>query len=465
MRKVRNFFTGRLFPTLLLLLLFAAAFAFFALRLPVALAPFAAAERLFSFGVGVWVANEDNLSENKTAKLLLLLLLPYTGAVLCLCMKKRRTGDAAPPIETTADSAEYFSEGADAFVRLLDDLKGAQTSIYLEFYIIAQGVLWQSVLAVLKEKAKAGVDVRVIYDDFGCALTMPRRYPKTLEKAGIRCRVFRPVRLSRRASLRDHRKIAVIDGRIGYTGGLNLADEYVNLESPYGHWKDSAVRLEGEGVKPLIVMFLTLYNMQRRSTEDFSAYIPERYERFEGEGYVQPYGDGPRPMYARQIGEDVYINLLNAAKGYVYIATPYLIIDYRMREALVMAAERGVDVRIITPHVPDKKIAFSLTRSNYMALIKGGVKIYEYTPGFIHSKIFLCDGEAGVVGTINLDYRSLMHHYENAVLMYKTKALEGVKADMDATFAKSKLQTEEDAKKNVVWRLLCEIAKVFAPLF
>lgn len=288
-----------------------------------------------------------------------------------------------------------------------------------------------------------------------------------MRKQGIQCVKFNPFLpvVTNVHNTRDHRKIAVIDGRIGYTGGLNLADEYVNLESPYGHWKDSAVRLEGEGVKPLIVMFLTLYNMQRRSTEDFSAYIPERYERFEGEGYVQPYGDGPRPMYARQIGEDVYINLLNGAKGYVYIATPYLIIDYRMREALVMAAERGVDVRIITPHVPDKKIAFSLTRSNYMALIKGGVKIYEYTPGFIHSKIFLCDGEAGVVGTINLDYRSLMHHYENAVLMYKTKALEGVKADMDATFAKSKLQTEEDAKKNVVWRLLCEIAKVFAPLF
>ena len=367
----------------------------------------------------------------------------------------------------TGTKTEYFDSGEAFAPRFIADLESAKEYIFLEYFIISKGKFWTAVLNVLRRKAEEGVEVRLMYDDVGSMSKVRASYHKIMRKQGIQCVKFNPFLpvVTNVHNTRDHRKIAVIDGRIGYTGGLNLADEYVNLESPYGHWKDSAVRLEGEGVKPLIVMFLTLYNMQRRSTEDFSAYIPERYERFEGEGYVQPYGDGPRPMYARQIGEDVYINLLNAAKGYVYIATPYLIIDYRMREALVMAAERGVDVRIITPHVPDKKIAFSLTRSNYMALIKGGVKIYEYTPGFIHSKIFLCDGEAGVVGTINLDYRSLMHHYENAVLMYKTKALEGVKADMDATFAKSKLQTEEDAKKNVVWRLLCEIAKVFAPLF
>lgn len=367
----------------------------------------------------------------------------------------------------TGTKTEYFPSGEAFAARFIADLENAKEYIFLEYFIIGKGQFWTAILNVLKRKVSEGVEVRLIYDDVGSMSKVRAAYYKILSKQGIQCVKFNPFRpvVTNLHNNRDHRKIAVIDGKIGYTGGLNLADEYVNLENPFGHWKDSAIRMEGEGVKPLILMFLTLYNVQKRTSEDFSVYVPETYEKFEDEGFVQPYGDGPRPMYPRQVGEDVYINILNGAKKYVYIATPYLIIDYRMREALVMAAERGVDVRIITPHIPDKKIAFSLTRSNYMALIKGGVKINEYTPGFIHSKSFLCDDEVGVVGTINLDYRSLMHHYENAVLMYKTKALEGLKADMDATFAQSKLQTEEDAKKNVVWRLLCEIAKVFAPLF
>ena len=206
-----------------------------------------------------------------------------------------------------------------------------------------------------------------------------------------------------------------------------------------------------------------------RSVEIFGnggrIYIPLMYEKFEDEGFVQPYGSGPRPMYQRSIGEDVYINILNTAKDYVWIMTPYLIIDYRLREALVMAAARGVDVRIITPHIPDKRVAFALTRSNYMALIRGGVRIYEYTPGFIHAKGFLADDKVGVVGTINCDYRSLLFHFEDAVLMYRTRALASMKQDFEETFAVSALQTEADAKRNVVWRGVCELAKIFAPLF
>lgn len=293
------------------------------------------------------------------------------------------------------------------------------------------------------------------------------RYHKTMRKLGIKCVKFNPFVpvVANIHNNRDHRKIVVIDGKIGYTGGINLADEYVNLKRPFGHWKDTAVRLEGEGVRNLTLMFLHLYDLQRGVSEDVSRYLLSSYERFEGEGYVQPYGDGPRPLYERQIGEDVYLNILSSAKKSVWITTPYLIIDYRMREALVLAAQRGVDVRIVTPHIPDKKIPFALTRSNYMALIKGGVRIYEYLPGFIHAKSFLADGEAAVVGTINLDYRSLLFHFEDAVFMYRTKAVKQLEEDFERTFAQSALQTEADAKKSVVWRGICEIAKLFAPLF
>lgn len=376
---------------------------------------------------------------------------------------------AANPAATMygGTKTEYFSSGEGYAQSLIRDLENAEKFIFLEFFIIAKGKLWSEILEVLKRKAQAGVDVRVMYDDIGNMGKVHFRYHKTLRKFGIHCVKFNPFVpvVTNVHNNRDHRKIVVIDGRIGYTGGINLADEYVNLKHPFGHWKDTAVRLEGEGVKGLTLMFLRLYNLQNKTNEDFAAFLPERFERFEGEGFVQPYGDGPRPLYEKQVGEDVYINILNTARKSVWIMTPYLIIDYRMREALVLAAARGVDVRLVTPHLPDKKIPFALTRSNYMALIKGGVKIYEYTPGFVHAKAFLADGTVGVVGTINLDYRSLLFHFEDAVFMYGTKAVEQLQADFEDTFSKSALQTEEDAKKSVVWRGICEVAKLFAPLF
>ena len=445
MRQVRNFFTGRLFPTLLLLLLFAAAFAFFALRLPVALAPFAAAERLFSFGVGVWVANEDNLSENKTAKLLLLLLLPYTGAVLCLCMKKRRTGDAALPIETTADSAEYFSEGADAFVRLLDDLKGAQTSIYLEFYIIAQGVLWQSVLAVLKEKAKAGVDVRVIYDDFGCALTMPRRYPKTLEKAGIRCRVFRPVRLSRRASLRDHRKIAVIDGYVAYTGGINLADEYAGKQIRFGHWKDAAVRVTGSAAKAFEGLFLQTFGSAAAQGAE-GGKIPCTV-------FADRADESPRT------GIGTVVSLVRGAKQRLWLFTPYLSPDGELLYALKAAARDGADVRIAVPHLPDKKSVFLLTRHYARKLEEFGVRVREYEAGFLHAKNIVSDGDAAV-SSYNLDFRSMRLQAECGVVVHDKTFADAVAADFEAVWDLS-VPTPPATRRE---RFLVSFLKLFAPL-
>lgn len=362
---------------------------------------------------------------------------------------------------------EYMPSGEAFAERLIADLERAEKFIFLEYFILAKGEFWTRVLSILERKVKEGVEVRILYDDIGSMSRVHVRYHKTLQKRGIKCEKFNPFIpvVSEFHNNRDHRKIAVIDGKIGYTGGINFADEYMNITHLYGYFKDTAVRLEGEGVKSLTLMFLQLYTIMSRQDEDFSKYIPETFEHFENEGFVQPYGDGPRPFYPRQLGEDVYINILNCAKRYVYIATPYLIIDYRMREALVLAAQRGVDVRILQPAIPDKKLAFALSRSNYLTLIRGGVKIYAYTDGFVHAKSFVADDEVATVGTINLDYRSFLFHFEDAVLMYRTTAMRQLKADMENCFHQSHLVTQEDAKKNVVWHWLCEIAKIFAPLF
>ena len=366
----------------------------------------------------------------------------------------------------TDTKTEYFPSGESFFEALLKDLERAGKYIFLEFFIIAKGEMWGAILEILRRKVKEGVEVRVLYDDIGSMGRVNMRYYKRLRQMGIKCvkcKPFLPV-VTNVHNYRDHRKIVIIDGTVAYTGGINLGDEYINKWHRCGHWKDSALRLEGVGVKGLLLLFLSMYNLQNGSQEDFSKFIPD-YELFAGEGIVQAFGTGPRPIYERQIGEDILINLLGGAKRYCYITTPYLVIDYRLKEALLLAARRGVDVRIVTPKIPDKKIVFALTRSNYTALIKGGVKIYEYTPGFMHAKNLLCDDEVGIVGTINLDYRSLMHHYEDAVLMFQTKALKAIKQDFEAVFAVSEMQTQESAKRNVIYRWVLEIAKVFAPLF
>ena len=363
-------------------------------------------------------------------------------------------------------STKYFPSGEAMWQDYLDDLKRAEKFIFMEYFILERGKFWNSILEVLEQKVKEGVEVRLMYDDIGCMGKVHMNYHRTLRKKGIKCVKFNPFVpvVANVHNNRDHRKITVIDGKVGYTGGLNLADEYVNETHPFGYWKDTAIRLEGAAVRNLTVSFLRMYDLQTRKAEDISAYLVD-YRSADAEGFVQPYCDGPAPLYNRHIGEDVYISILNTARDYVYLTTPYLIIDYRMREALVMAARRGVDVRVLTPHIPDKKLAFSLTRSNYMALIKAGVKVYEYTPGFVHAKMILADDEVATVGTINFDYRSFLYHFENAVFLYRATAIEGIKADMVATFEASALQTEEDAKRNVVWRGICELAKIFAPLF
>ena len=325
----------------------------------------------------------------------------------------------------------YLATGEETFALMIEKLKEAKKFIFIEYFIIERGKFWDSILEILIEKAEAGLDVRVMYDDLGSIGTLPRKYYKKLEKKGIKCLAFNkfiPI-ASVVHNNRDHRKIMVIDGDIAFNGGINLADEYINEKIKYGHWKDTCVCLQGEAVRTFTAMFLENWNVFRKTDDDYDRFMPKYHENKEyiSDGFVQPFGDGPYPVYDEHVGEGVYLNIINSAKKYLYITTPYLIIDYHISQALRRAAMRGVDVRIITPHIPDKKMVFHATRSNYAPLVEVGVKIYEYTPGFIHAKNFVCDDVVGVVGTINLDYRSLSHHFECATWMVGTSCIQDIR--------------------------------------
>ena len=292
------------------------------------------------------------------------------------------------------------------------------------------------------------------------------RYYKKLRKEGIKCykfNKFKPV-LSGIYNNRDHRKITVIDGKVGFTGGINLGDEYVKINDRLGHWKDTGIRIKGSAVNNLTVMFLHSFDMTAKTLSDYEKYFVKDAEKFAGGGYIHPFGDGPKPYYAEQVGENNYINMINSAKRSVYFTTPYLIIDYNMAMALRNAASRGIDVRIITPHIPDKKIIFNMTRSNYHFLLEKGVRIYEYTPGFIHAKMCAVDDDMAFVGTINLDYRSLTHHYECGAVLYKAPCVKEIKEDIEATFAISQEITEENLRLRKFTRFVNAVLQVFAPM-
>lgn len=364
-------------------------------------------------------------------------------------------------------TSEYLSPGEQMFERLLQELKKAKRYIFLEYFIIEKGVMWDSILEILVEKVKQGVDVRVLYDDVGCLFTLPYGYDKQLEKMGIKCCVFNrfvPI-LSAHMNNRDHRKMAVIDGCTAFTGGINLADEYINVYEKHGHWKDSSIIIQGDAVWSFTMMFLSLWNYQRKTEENYERFRPlaQQTEKFASDGYVQPFTDSP--LDDESIGETVYLNMINNANRYVYINTPYLILNSEMITALSSAAKRSVDVRIITPHVPDKRFVHAVTRANYEVLVESGVKIYEYTPGFNHAKSFAVDDELGVVGTINLDYRSLYLHFECGVWLYQTHSIFEVKEDFLKTLEKCREITLKDCR-SVKWytRLGRIVLRAFAPL-
>ena len=362
-------------------------------------------------------------------------------------------------------ASQYFSLGEEMFEAMLDDLRSAKKFIFLEFYIIDPGVMWNRVLDILVDKVQQGVEVKLLYDDIGCMATLPGDYTKRLRKMGIDAHKFNKVipRMTVAYNNRDHRKILVVDGQVGYTGGINLADEYINHIVRFGHWKDGGVRLEGRAVKALTRLFLMNWYINRGEITDFDRYHFDS-QRVEGKGLYIPYGSGPKPIYKEQVGKAVYQNIINQAIDYVYITTPYLIIDYDLTEDIKNAAMRGVDVRIVTPFIPDKKLIQIVTRGAYPDLLEAGVKIYEYTPGFIHSKNVISDDELAVVGTINFDYRSLVHHYENAVLMYQTESIADIKQDFEDLFDVSKEISLETLQNSWYQRLLKEIMQLFAPL-
>ncbi|MGN1106378.1 MAG: cardiolipin synthase, partial [Huintestinicola sp.] len=308
--------------------------------------------------------------------------------------------------------AKYYPFGENMNSAMLEDLKKAEKFIFLEYFIIEEGVFWNGILEILKEKAVQGVEVRVVYDDVGCMLTLPGDYYKILHSYGIKAVRFSPLKgqADNEFNNRSHRKIMVIDGKIGYTGGVNIADEYINEKKLFGKWKDVGIRLEGDAAAQLTFIFLADYELNIKTpVEDFSLYFTNDISHGD-KGYVIPFGDGPKPLYKQRTAKIMIMNMLNQAQDYVYMMSPYLIIDNELCQAMENAAMRGIDVRIITPHIPDKKIIFMMTQSYYKRLTQAGVRIFEYEPGFVHAKVYLADDEYGIVGTINLDYRSLVHH-------------------------------------------------------
>ena len=373
-----------------------------------------------------------------------------------------RGTDCYPVYDRTA--VTYFPLGEDKWEELLKQLEQARHFIFLEYFIINEGLMWGKVLEILARKAKEGVEVRMLYDGTCELSTLPHDYPRRLRSLGIQSKMFAPIKpfVSTHYNYRDHRKILVIDGETAFNGGINLADEYINAYEKYGHWKDTAVMVKGEAARSFTRMFLHMWYLDEKAP-DFDTFLNVPAKQQSANGFVMPYGDCP--LDKDKVGEQVYMDMLNRAQKYVHIMTPYLILDGELENALKYAAERGVDVRIILPGVPDKYIPFALALTHYRSLLESGVKIYEYTPGFVHAKVFVCDDREAVVGTINLDYRSLYHHFECATYLWGTDCIPQIQDDFEKTQGKCRevtldLLPAEPLKR----RLLGFIAKAAAPL-
>lgn len=363
-------------------------------------------------------------------------------------------------------SAKYFPLGEDKFKDMIKELKKAKNFIFMEYFIIEEGVMWDTILDILKSKVKEGVEVRVMYDGLCCLSLLPYKYPKNLERMGIKCKMFSPIKpaLSTYQNNRDHRKILVIDGHTAFTGGVNLADEYINLKERFGHWKDIAVMIKGDAVKSLTMMFLQMWNITEKEKEDYEKYIlPKEEVSVKSDGFVVPYGDSPLDF--ENLGEEVYFDIIHQATKYVHIMTPYLILDNEMITALTHAAKRGVETIIIMPYIPDKPYAFWVAKTYYAELIECGVQIYEYTPGFVHAKCFVSDNDKAVVGTINLDFRSLYLHFECGTFFYKSSVISKIEDDFLYTLSKCKKITLEDCKAlPFKEKIIGSALRIFAPL-
>lgn len=360
--------------------------------------------------------------------------------------------------------AQYLTPGESFFTALVTELQQAERYIFLEFFIVEEGIMLNTVLDVLKEKARAGVEVRFMYDDMVNIWRLPRHFPGLLAEYGIKSIAFnkyRPV-LSTLQNNRDHRKIAVIDGRVAFTGGINLADEYINAVERFGHWKDAAIVIKGEAAWSFTMMFLQMWTFATGDNEDYAKFRPQFPAAVHRDGWAQPYGDSP--IDDEYVSEHVYTEIITGAKEYLYINTPYLIVDETMLSALALAAKAGVDVKIITPHHWDKRYVHITTRSYYRDLIKAGVEVYEYTIGFNHSKTFVADDKCATVGTANLDFRSLYLHFECGIWLYGSRVVQQVKEDFLATLANCHPITIDECQANAFLRLVQNVLRVFAPL-
>ena len=365
----------------------------------------------------------------------------------------------------------YLDSGMSFFQCVLEEMKKAEKFIFLEFFVLRQGKMLDPILDIMEQKALKGLDVRIIYDDLGCFMSLPPNFRKFLKDKGIKCLVFNPFKpiLSSLQNNRDHRKIISIDGKVAFTGGINLADEYINVRERFGRWKDAAIMLRGEAAWSLTLIFLQMWNLGKKEYDDPLLFYPWKNDaglpetcQIESDGYVQPYADSP--IDAENVGEHVYVQIINNAKEYVYINTPYLVVDDNLLSALSLSAKSGVDVRIITPHRWDKWIVAIVSRSYYRQLILAGVKIYEYSAGFNHSKTFVSDDKVATVGTTNLDFRSLYLHFECGVCMYKTSTVSIVKKDFYKTLAECREITLKDCARNAAQRIFQDMLRLFAPL-
>ena len=470
--------------------------------------PLTALQTLFVLGMVLYLFNNNMSTSAKLTWMLIISVLPLAGAAMLLFVQtnmghrniQRRveqligsTMDALPqdpkvmdelrgdsdgtddlahymrrsgcyPISAGTETT-YYPSGEEAFAAMREELEKAKEFIFLEFFIIEEGYMWGEILKTLIRKASEGVDVRVMYDGM-CELNkLPFGYTKLLAEHGIRAKTFAPIRplVSSHYNYRDHRKILVIDGHTAFTGGVNLADEYINRVTLFGHWKDTALRLKGSAVRSFTLLFLQMWNIDEPEPDLPVKFLHEVPAAENASGYVMPFGDCP--LDDIRAGETVYIDILYRAIDYVHIMTPYLILDSELRIALQYAAQRGVDVALILPGIPDKKVAYALAKSHYKALVASGVKIYEYTPGFVHAKVCVSDSEKAVVGTINYDYRSLYHHFECAAYMYNTDCIANIEADFQNTLLQCRRVTPETiANESLFYRVVGWLAKLIAPL-
>lgn len=464
--------------------------------------------RIVSFLVIVSIVNRNMVVEAKIPWIIIVLLLPLFGTAMYLAFseyrmsKKQRKlfsqinenivknfkdemsqrhaiieeageygGLCNYIINTTLNlpfkntNTKFYPDGSLFFDALLDELKNAQKFIFMEYFIIASGIMWDSILDILIQKIRQGVEVRIMYDDLGSVSTLKYNFDKKLSETGIKCIKFHPFIpiVSEAHNNRDHRKITVIDGKCAFIGGANIADEYINKNNRIdGYWKDSAIKIRGEAVKSVTAMFMHMYGTQLGKSDDYSTYLCKGEKLDNEKGIVIPFGDGPRPAYTEHVSENVILNMISTAEKYIWITTPYLIIDDKLTNALCSSALRGVDVRIVTPHIPDKKTIFAITHSYYQRLQNKGIKIFEYTPGFIHSKQIVCDDKIAVVGTVNLDYRSLVHHYECGVVLINTDTFFDIKDDFCNIFECS--TDMKDFKQNKIIAMLCRFCSAFTPL-